>query len=86
MFSVWWPAQPQEQKDLFKEWATDKPESRYTDASGPNRQNAIAIRVWFDENGEVADKCKIDISYTCCPPSVLDHIKRLVKTIAPKAF
>src|SRR5579884_3018992 len=32
----------------YKEWAADTPDPRYTDGNGPDRQEAIAVRVWFD--------------------------------------
>jgi hypothetical protein len=67
-------------KDRCKVWAADKPEPRYTDASGPDRQDAIVVRVWFDENGRVVG-CVVWGSDTYSPPSFRDHIRRLLRLI-----
>lgn len=68
----------QEIQAPFKEWAADTPEPRYTDANGPNRQEAIAVRVWFDEHDKVIDKCRMGISYTFHPPFSWDRLKRFL--------
>jgi hypothetical protein len=68
----------QERKASFKEWAADTPDPRYTDANGPNRQEAIAVRVWFDEQGKVIDKCRMAYSYMFRPPTIWDRLRRLV--------
>src|SRR5262245_13541972 len=68
----------QDNKALFREWAADMPVPRYTDGNGPNRQDAIAVRVWFDEHGKVIDKCRMGYSYTFRQPSVWVHLKRFL--------
>jgi hypothetical protein len=68
----------QELEASFKEWAADKPEPRYVDDNGPNRQEAIGIRVWFDEDGKVIDKCRMGYAYTHRTPSLWDRVKRLL--------
>jgi hypothetical protein len=68
----------QERRASFKEWAADMPVPRYTDANGPNRQDAIAVRVWFDEHGKVIDKCRMGYSYTYQPPSPWGRLKKMV--------
>jgi hypothetical protein len=73
-----YPIEQQELQLPFKEWAADEPEPRYTDANGPDRQEAIAIRVWFDERGRVVDKCRMGHSYTFRTPSLLERVKRMV--------
>jgi len=72
--------------DQCKEWIADKPEPRYSDQDGPDRQDAISIIVWFDRSGAVVDKLRTPISYPYCPPSTWEEFRRLVRTIAPKAF
>jgi hypothetical protein len=70
-----------EQQELqapFMEWAADKPEPRYVDDNGPNRQEAIGIRVWFDDDDKVIDKCRMGYSYTHCTPSLWDRVRRLL--------
>jgi hypothetical protein len=57
----------------YKEWAADTPDPRYEDDNGPNRQEAIAVRVWFDEQGTVVDKYRMGYSYT--PPSIFARIR-----------
>lgn len=66
----------QEHRAPFKEWAADLPEPRYKDDNGPNRQNAVAVRVWFDEYGKVIDKCRMGYAYTPPPSSIHEKIKK----------
>ena len=60
-------------------WAADKPVPRHSEG-----QDAIAILVWFDDNGRVVQKRKSTFTYPYHPPSALDIFKRLLRTIAPK--
>src|SRR5207302_8708739 len=55
--------------------AADKPEPRYTDEDGPDRQDAIVVRLWLDESGRVLNKFKVQIGYHYSPPSVWDQIR-----------
>jgi hypothetical protein len=70
----------QERKANFKEWAADTPDPQYTDDNGPNRQEAIAVRVWFDADGKVIDKCRMGYSYTWRQPTLFDRLKKLIPT------
>jgi hypothetical protein len=63
-----------ERKEIFQEWAADTCDPLYTDANGPNRQEALAIRVWFDEQGKVIDKHRMGIAYTLRPPTLWDRL------------
>ena len=65
-----------EHRAPFKEWAADLPEPRYEDDNGLNRQNAVAVRVWFDEHGKVIDKCRMGYAYTPPPSSILERINK----------
>jgi hypothetical protein len=60
--------------DAYKEWAGDYPDPPHENANGPNRQDAVAIRVWFDEEGKVIDKCRMGHEYTI--PSLTTRIER----------
>jgi hypothetical protein len=63
----------------YKEWAADTPDPRYEDDNGPDRQEAIAVRVWFDEQCRVVDKCRMGYSYTA--PSIIGRIRTLIGRI-----
>lgn len=60
----------------YKEWAADTSEEPYENANGPNRHSGLAVRVWFDENGRVLDKCRMGYEYT--PPTWFTRVKRAV--------
>lgn len=64
----------QRRTEPYKEWAADYPDPPHENANGPNRQDAVAIRVWFDEEGKVIDKCRMGHEYTI--PSLGSRIKR----------
>jgi hypothetical protein len=59
----------------YKEWAADYPEPPHENGNGPNRQDAVAIRVWFDEEGKAIDKYRMGYEYTI--PSLITRIKRV---------
>jgi len=71
-------AKEQEIQAPFKEWAADQPEPSFTDPNGAYRQEAIAVRVWFNEQGKVIDKCIMGYSYACRAPSPSDYLRRLL--------
>jgi hypothetical protein len=64
----------QDRQERYQEWGADTPSPRYEDGNGPNRQDALGIRVWFDANGKVIDKCRMSYGYTA--PSIATQIKR----------
>jgi hypothetical protein len=49
---------------MYREWAADTTDPLYTDGNGPNRRDALAVRVWFDDGGKVIDKCRMGYAYT----------------------
>lgn len=61
----------------FEEWAADTDDPPYADANGPHRQEAISIRVWFDDRGRVIDKYRMGISYS--PPSLVDKVRKWLR-------
>jgi hypothetical protein len=65
----------QRRTEPYKEWAADYPDPSHENENGPNRQDALAIRVWFDEEGRVIDKCRMGWEYTV--PSLTARIKRI---------
>ena len=65
----------QRRTEPYKEWAGDYPDPPHENDNGLNRQDAVAIRVWFDEKGKVIDKRRMGYEYTI--PSLSTRIKRV---------
>lgn len=68
-------SEKQRYTEPYKEWAADYPEPPHENGNGPNRQDAVAIRVWFNDEGKVSDKCRMGHEYTI--PSLTTRIKRV---------
>lgn len=66
----------QERRESYCEWAADYPTSAPENANDPSRQRALAIRVWFDEDGKVIDKCRMGYDYAI--PSTASRVMRRV--------
>lgn len=62
------------QSPAYWEWFADTRKPRCEDEYGPNRQEAVTVRVWFNERGEVIDRCSNRLIYT--PPSITDRIRK----------
>src|SRR5262249_28122794 len=70
--------------DKRGQWTPDLREPRRTNPDGFSGQEAIIVTVSFDRYGKVVDKLTQDLLYTAEP--VLYHIRKLVRTIAPRAL
>jgi hypothetical protein len=52
----------------YLEWVADTTDEPYADANGPHRQDALGIRVWFDDEGRVIDKYRMGYGYSPSSP------------------
>jgi hypothetical protein len=69
----------EESRAPYMEWAAHTNDPPFANGNGPHRQNALAMRVWFDERGTVIHKCRLGIEYT--PESPTDPIRRWLRKI-----